>query len=63
MAKSELQPKLLTVKQFCQYMSVGETTARQMLSATNCPYRIRIGGKLMANKTELDKWISSRTGQ
>ncbi|MBQ7673717.1 MAG: helix-turn-helix domain-containing protein [Alphaproteobacteria bacterium] len=61
--KNEVEAKLLTVKEFCKYMGVGETTARQMLSAPNCPYRIRIGGRLMANKTVLDKWIESRTGK
>lgn len=61
--KTEIEPKLLTVKEFCKYMGIGQTTARQMLSDPSCPYRIRIGGKLMANKTVLDRWIESRTGK
>ena len=61
--KTEIEPKLLTVKEFCKYMGIGQTTARQMLSDPYCPYRIRIGGKVIANKTVLDRWIKSRTGK
>lgn len=59
----ELEPKLLSIKQFCRYMDIGQTTARKLLSAPNCPYRLRIGGKIFANKTVLDKWIDSCTGK
>ena len=61
--KEEVEPKLLSVKEFCKYMSIGQTKARELLSAPNCPYRIRIGGKIFANKTVLDKWIDSQTGR
>lgn len=62
MANKEIEPKLLSVNQFCKYINVGQTTARKLLSDPSCPYRLRIGGKIFANKTVLDKWIDSRTG-
>lgn len=61
--KTEIEPKLLSVKEFCKYMSIGQTTARQMLAKPNCPYVLRIGGKIFANKTVLDRWIDSQTGR
>lgn len=59
----DIEPKLLSIKQMCKYMDIGQTTARKLLSEPNCPYRFRIGGKIFANKTVLDKWIDSRTGK
>lgn len=59
----EIEPKLLSVKQFCKYMGIGQTTARKLLSAPDCTYCFRIGGKIFANKTILDKWIDSNTGR
>lgn len=60
---NQVETKLLSVKQFCTYMNIGETTARKLLSAPDCPYRFRIGGKIFANKTILDRWIDSGTGR
>ncbi len=58
----EIEPKLLSISQFCKYMSIGQTTARKLLAEPNCPYRFRVGGKIFANKSILDKWIDSNTG-
>ena len=57
-----LEPKLLTVKDFCKYINVSERKARTMLTEPNCPYRCKIGGKVLVNKPVLDKWIDSNTG-
>ncbi|MGN0106094.1 MAG: helix-turn-helix domain-containing protein [Hominilimicola sp.] len=63
MIVEEIEPKLLSVKEFCKYMGIGQTTARKLLSDPGCPYSFRLGGKIFANKTILDKWIDSRTGR
>ncbi len=54
--------KLLSVKDFCAYMGIGETVARELLKAPNCPYSFRLNGRVFANKTKLDKWIDQNTG-
>ena len=54
----EIEPRLLTVKDFCKYVNIGERTARKMLTEPNC----RIGGKVLINKSVLDRWIDSNTG-
>ena len=59
----ELQNKaLLTVKEMCQYMSIGEHTARNLLRNQHKFFTVRIGNKLYANRKKLDKWIDSQTG-
>lgn len=57
------EKKLLTVKQMCEYMSIGESTARKMLSEPNCTFVCRIGGRIYANRTMLDKYINANTGR
>lgn len=54
--------KLLTVKEFCDYLSIGQTKARELMTKTDNPYTVRIGGRLYANKVLLDKWIDSISG-
>lgn len=56
-----IESRLLTVKEFCDYVHIGETTARKLLSEPNCPFRFKIGSKIFINKKILDKWIDSNT--
>lgn len=57
------EPILLSVKAMCQYMSIGENTARKLLSEPNCPFVFKLGGRIYANKKVLDKWIEQNTGR
>ena len=54
--------KLLNVKEFCAYLEIGQTKARELLTKKNNPYTVRIDGRLYANKTLLDEWIDSISG-
>ena len=54
--------KLLNVKEFCAYLGIGQTKARELLTKKNNPYAVRIDGRLYANKTLLDEWIDSISG-
>lgn len=51
--------KLLSLKEFCEYLGIGETKAREILKRADCTFRVRIGNRLYANRTLLDKWIDS----
>lgn len=53
---------LLSVKKMCEYMDIGENTARNLLNTPHNPFTIRIGGRIYANKKALDKWIEQNTG-
>ena len=54
--------RLLNIKEFCQYLGIGETKAREIMTKTNNPFTVRIGNRLYANKIILDKWIDSISG-
>ena len=51
-----MEKALLNIKEFCAYLGIGETKARELMTKTNNPYTVRIGGRLYANKVLLDKW-------
>lgn len=49
--------KLLTVKEVCFYLGIGETKARELLSNPQNGFTIRIGNRLYAHRDRLDKWL------
>ncbi len=53
---------LLNLKEFCQYLGIGETKARELLTKTDNNFTIRIGNRLYANKIQLDKWLLYNSG-
>lgn len=57
-----MEKVLLNLKEFCQYLGIGETKARELLTKTNNNYMVRIGNRLYANKILLDKWLLSNSG-
>lgn len=57
-----MEKALLNIKEFCAYLGIGETKARELMTKTNTPYTVRIGGRLYANKVLLDKWLLSVSG-
>lgn len=57
-----IDKRLLNIKEFCQYLGIGETKAREIMTKTNNPFTVRIGNRLYANKILLDKWINSISG-
>lgn len=57
-----MEKALLNVKEFCQYLGIGETKARELLTKTNNDFTIRIGNRLYANKIQLDRWILNNSG-
>lgn len=53
---------LLNIKEFCLYLGIGETKAREILTKTNNNITVRIGNRLYANKKQLDKWLLNISG-
>ena len=58
-----MEKALLNVKESCEYLGIGETKARELLTKEKCPYALRIGNRLYANKAILDKWLASISGK
>lgn len=54
--------KLLSLKEFCEYLCIKETKARYILTKTKNSFVVRIGNRLYANKQKLDEWIDSISG-
>lgn len=57
-----MDKQLLNVKDFCEYLGIGETQARKLMTKTDNPYTVRLGNRLYANKMLLDKWLISMSG-
>lgn len=55
----ELEDKpLLTLKEFCVYLGIGQTKARELIKSKDCTFSLKIGNRWYINKRLLDKWLS-----
>lgn len=62
-SKVKLNEKaLLTVKEMMAYTNWGENTVRTELNYPKCPYVVRKGNRLYANRKLLDKYLDSISG-
>lgn len=48
---------LLNLKDFCSYLGIGQTKARELLKSPDCNYCVRIGNRLYAHKQLLDEYL------
>lgn len=48
---------VLTLSEFCEYVGIGKTKAREVLKSRYCTYSFKIGNRLCVNKKKLDKWL------
>ena len=59
--KNVLEDKaLLSVKEMCTYLSMGQTKCRELLSNPANGFTVRIGNRLYAHKKHLDKWLENQ---
>ena len=59
--KTTLEDKaLLSVKEMCAYLSIGQTKCRELLSNPANGFTVRIGNRLYAHKKHLDKWLENQ---
>ena len=50
---------LLTVKEFCSYLGIGQTKARELLAENADVFAVRIGNR---HKGKLDEWLLNQIG-
>lgn len=50
----EQEKVLLTVKEFCEYVGIGKTKAREMIANPACKYVVRIGRRVFIHKELFD---------
>ena len=48
---------LLTLQEFCKYLGIKETKAREILKRPTSTFTVRIGNRLYANKKLLDEYL------
>lgn len=53
----KIEKKLLTVKDLCAYLGIGETKARELLHNPRNGFTVRIGSRLYAHKDKVDTWL------
>ena len=53
---------LLNINEFCDYLGIGQTKARELLRGHN-GFGVQIGNRWYANKRKLDAWIDKETNQ
>lgn len=51
---------MLNLKEFCDYLGIGQTKARELLRGCN-GFGVQIGNRWYANKKKLDAWIDRET--
>lgn len=51
---------LLSIKELCDYLGIGQTKARELLRGHN-GFGVQIGNRWYANKKKLDAWIDRET--
>lgn len=48
---------LLNLDEFCEYLGIGKTKARELLHDPKNRFTVRIGSRLYAHKKKLDEWL------
>ena len=52
-----MEKALMNIKEFCDYLGIGETKARELLKSQNCKFSLKIGNRWYVNKRLLDVWL------
>ena len=51
-----MEKKLLTIKETCEYLGIGETKSRELIRGNN-GFGLQIGNRWYADKNKLDNWL------
>ncbi len=57
-----MQPVLMDIEEFQIYLGISRDRTNSLLREPGCPYAIRLGKKIYANRKILDRWIEEQTG-
>ncbi|MBR0146121.1 MAG: helix-turn-helix domain-containing protein [Eubacterium sp.] len=55
-----MDKRLLTIKDLCKYLGIGQTKARELVRGNN-GFGVQIGNRWYANKKKLDEWLDKNT--
>ena len=51
----DYEKKLMTIDEFCEYVGIGKTKARELISNPCCKYVVRIGRRVYVHKELFDE--------
>ena len=51
---------LLSVKEMCVYLSIGQTKCRELLADPANGFTVSIGNRLYAHRKNLDNWLKNQ---
>ena len=54
----ELDKTLLSIDEFCSYVGIGKTKARELISNPCCKYVVRIGRRVFVHKELFDEELT-----
>ena len=57
MVQTQQEKALLNIKEFCDYLGIGQTKARKKKKMPRNGFSIKIGSKWYVHKQRLDKWL------
>ncbi len=55
-----MDKQLLSIKELCTYLNIGQTKARELVRGRN-GFGIQIGNRWYANKKKLDAWLENNS--
>ena len=61
--EENMEKVLLNLNEVSEYLGLGKTKTREIMTKTKNPFTVRIGNRLYANKTLLDRWINDKSGK
>lgn len=56
----DIDKQLLSIKELCTYLNIGQTKARELVRGRN-GFGIQIGNRWYANKKRLDTWLENNS--
>lgn len=60
--KQSFEKALLNLEEFCSYLGIGKTKARELLKHPSSTFTFKIGNRYYANKKLLDQWLDRNSG-
>lgn len=54
---------LLNLNEFCEYLGIGKTKAREILRDPDCEFSVQVGNRWYAHKEKLDRVLDQRAPQ
>ncbi len=54
-----MEKALLTIDEFCEYLGIGKTKARELLKSSRTNFSMKIGNRWYINKKRLDQWLDN----